>query len=144
MTTTKYHGKYTVLLYAATINTAPTIDMSGTSRSVEVQEQGQDIDVSTRDDLLLDSTAYLVGPPQRSVQLQGLDTTPAASRTWHNVSIGDVGRVAVYPYGSSPSGQPYEIGNVTCTNRTYTSPHDNAATYNVQWRVTGPWTAGTT
>jgi hypothetical protein len=141
-TTTKYHGKNTVLLYAAAADSAPTINLSGSSRTIEIDEQGSEQDVSTRDDLLENATAYLTSAPQRTVNLQGLDTTPANTRTWHNVSIGDIGRVAVYPNGMTASS-PYEIGNVSCTNRNYSSPHDNAAAYTVKWRVTGPWTAGT-
>jgi hypothetical protein len=144
MATTKYHGKQTVLMYAATVNTAPTVDLSGSSRTISVNEQGQEIDVSTRDDLVADSTAYLTNPPQRSVQLQGLDTTPQNSRTWDSIDVGDTGRVAVYPLGSSPTGSPYQIGNVVCTQSNYSSPHDNAATYDVQWRVSGTWLDGTT
>jgi hypothetical protein len=142
--TTKYNGKDTVLLYAAAADTAPTIDLSGTSREIAISEKGKEVDVSTRDDLLLNSTAYLVGVPEREVKGSGIDTTPLASRKWHNVNIGDAGRAAVYPEGSSPSGKPYEIGNVICTSRDYSSPHDNAAKWDLAWRVNGPWTAGTT
>jgi hypothetical protein len=144
MATTKYRGQQTVIMYAPTIDTAPTIDLSGSSRTIEVQEQGNEIDVSTRDDLIEGGQASLSTPPSRTINLQGLDTTPKASRTWHNIKVGDTGRAAVYPLGSSPSGLPYEIGNVVATNRNYSSPHDNAATYQVQWKVNGAWTEGTT
>lgn len=144
MATTKYHGKNTVIMYASTVDTAPTVDLSGSSRTITVNQQGNEIDVSTRDDFLADATAYLTNPPQRSVQLQGLDSTPQNSRTWAGIDVGDTGRVAVYPLGSSPTGLPYEIGNVVCTQSNYQSPHDNAATYDVQWRVSGPWADGTT
>lgn len=135
----KYHGKRTVVLYAATINTAPTINLSGTSRSVEVPQQGNEIDVSTRDDFLEDATAYLVNPAQRAINLQGLDTL--VTRTWDDIDIGDTGRVAVYPYGVT-ANSPYKIGNVVCTNSNYNSPHDNAAAWTINWRISGPWTAG--
>lgn len=138
----KYHGMLTKLLYAAAVDTAPTVDLSGTSRTIEVDEQGSEQDTSTREDLLLNATSYLSGPPGRTVNLDGLDTRPVSSRTWHNVKVGDQGRVAVYPYGMSASS-PYEIGNVTCTARNYNSPHDNAAKYTVKWRVNGAWTEGT-
>jgi hypothetical protein len=143
MASVKYHGKNTVVLYAASPNTAPTINLSGSSRTVSVNQQGQEQDVSTRDDFIEDATQYLTNPPQRTIQLQGLDTTPANSRTWNDVDVGDQGRVAVYPFGSG-ANSPYEIGNVVCTQSNYSSPHDNAATWDIQWRISGPWTKGTT
>lgn len=142
--TTKFRGSKLVLLYAAAVDTAPTIDLSGSSRQTDVNQQASEQDVSTRDDVEANSTAYLPGPPQRTVQHQGLDTTPKASRTWHNIKIGDSGRVAVYPLGSAPSGMPYEIGNVICLQSNYSSPHDNAAKWDINWRVNGIWQDGTT
>lgn len=144
MPSQKYRGQGTVLLYAAAVDAAPTIDLSGSSRTIEVQEQGNEIDTTTRDDLVAGGTSSLASSPSRTINLQGLDTTPKASRTWHNVKVGDLGRVAVYPLGSSPSGLPYEIGNVVATNRNYASPHDNAATWQVQWKVNGAWDEGVT
>ena len=144
MTTTKYHGKAAVLLYAAAFDTAPTVDLSGSSRTIEVDESGQEQDVSTRDDKVANGTAYLADAPQRAVNLDGLDTTPSNTRTWHNVKVADSGRVAVYPLGSSPTGLPYEIGNAVCTKRNLSSPHDNAAKYQLSWRISGAWTDGTT
>lgn len=144
MATTKYHGRATVLLYADAPDVAPDIDLSGSSRTIEIQQSGNQIDVSTRDDFMADSTAYLAAAPERTLNLQGLDTTPDSSREWNDITVGDIGRVAVYPEGMTGSGKPYEIGNVVCTNKNYNSPHDNAATYQVQWRVTGTWTSGVT
>lgn len=144
MTTTKYHGKQTVILYAAAVDTEPTVDLSGSSRTIEIDESGQEQDVSTRDDKVANGTAYLADAPQRTVNLDGLDTTPDSSRAWHDIQVADSGRVAIYPLGSSPSGLPYEIGNVVLTKRNYNSPHDNAARYQLSWRVSGAWTEGTT
>jgi hypothetical protein len=132
------------LLYASAVDTAPTIDLSGSSRNIQLQEQGQEQDVSTRDDYIANSTAYITNPPQRSITLQGRDTTPNSSRTWNNVDVSNAGRVAIYPLGSSPTGLPYEIGNVVCTNSSWTGPADNAAEYEIQWRVNGAWSTGTT
>ncbi len=140
----KYHSKLSVLLYAATVDTAPTIDLSGSSRTITIDEAGQEQDVSTRDDYIANATAYITNPPQRKVSLKGRDTTPSNTRTWHNVAVSDTGRVAVYPIGSSPTGLPYEIGNVVCVNRSWNGPADNAADYGLDWRVNGTWTNGTT
>ena len=142
--TVKYHSKASVIMYAAAVDTAPTIDLSGSSREITIDEQGQEQDVSTRDDYVANATAFLTNPPQRKVGLKGRDTTPNTTRTWHNVAVSDNGRVAIYPLGSSPTGLPYEIGNVVCTNRAWNGPADNAADYTLDWRVNGTWTAGTT
>lgn len=142
MATTKYAGKDTVLMYAAAINTNPTIDLSGTSRTIEVQEQGNEIDTTTRDDMLEGGTSSIATPPSRSINAQGLDTTPTSSRKWKDVKVGDFGRVAVYPYGTTPT-YPYWIGNVVATNRNYNSAHDNGATWQLNWKVNGAWTDGT-
>jgi len=142
--TVKYNGAASALLYVGTINTAPTIDLSGSSRQITIDESGKEQEASTRDDVIANATAYLSGPPERSVGISGLDTTPSASRTWAAIDVGDAGRVAVYPLGSSPTGLPYRIGNVIATKSNYDSPHDTAAKWQVSWRVNGVWAAGTT
>lgn len=142
--TVKYHGQTTVMLYASAVDTAPTIDLSGTSRTIEVDESGNEQDVSTRDDYIANATAFVTNPPARSLKLDGIDTTPDNSRKWHAIKVQDQGRAAVYPLGSSPTGLPYEIGNVVCNKRNYNSPHDNGAKFSVEWRVNGTWTTGTT
>ena len=144
MTTTKYNGSGTVLMYAATVSTAPTIDLSGSSRAIGIDQSGKEQEVSTRDDVVANATAYLSGPPERSVTISGLDTTPHNTRTWNAIAVSAAGRVAVYPLGSSPTGLPYEIGNVIATKSSYESPHDSAAKWDLAWRVNGTWTAGTT
>lgn len=138
---TKYRGQQTVMLYAAAENTAPTVDLSGTSRTIEVQEQGNEIDTTTRDDLVAGGQSSLATSPARTINAQGLDTTPTASRTWHGIAVGDLGRTAVYPYGTA-TGAVYEIGNVVCTTRHYNSPHDGAATWQLNFKVNGAWTNG--
>lgn len=144
MATTKYHSKISLIMQAAAADTAPTIDLSGSSREITIDEAGQEQDVSTRDDYVANSTAYITNPPQRKLTLKGRDTTPNSSRTWNNVNVSDAGRVAIYPIGSTPTGLPYQIGNVICTNKGWTGPADNAAEYTLEWRVNGTWSNGTT
>lgn len=143
--TTKYSGQGTKLMYIGTVDTSPTTDLSGSSRTISIDESGNEQDVSTRDDYIANATAFISTPPQRTVKLDGIDTTPQSSRTWQSsITVGSSGRVAVYPLGSSPTGLPYEIGNVVCSKKSYDSPHDNGAKYSVEWRVNGAWTSGTT
>ena len=143
MASTKYRGQVTVMLYAAAINTAPTIDLSGSSRTIEIQEQGNEIDTTTRDDLVEGGQSSLATSPARTLNLQGLDTLlPSANRPWANIQVGDTGRVAVYPMGTT-TGDPYQIGNCVCTNRNFSSPHDNAPNYQLQFKINGAFTTGT-
>ena len=88
------------------------------------------------------SSQFVTGPPARDIAHSGLDTTPAASRTWHAILINEAGRVAIYPLGSVGVGKPYEIGNVLCQQSNYSSPHDNAAKWDIKWDVNGVWTYG--
>jgi hypothetical protein len=144
MATTKYNSKASLIFYIGTVDTAPTIDLSGSSREITIDESGNKQDVSTRDDLVANSTAYLAFPPTRTVGVSGLDTTPNSSRTWNAILVGDSGRAAVYPLGSTPTGLPYHIGNVVCDKKSLNLPHDNAGKYQLEWTVSGTWTAGTT
>jgi hypothetical protein len=141
---TKYNGKSACLMYAAAVDTAPTVDLSGSSREISIDESGNKQDVSTRDDYLANATAYLAFPPTRTVGLNGIDTTPNSSRTWNNVLVGDSGRVAVYPLGSSPTGLPYHIGNVVCEKKGLNIPHDNGGKFSLEWTVNSTWSSGTT
>jgi hypothetical protein len=133
MPTTKYHGKNSALIYKKTGGSA--VDLSGSSRSIELDEQASEIDVSTRDDAVANSEAVLTGIPKRKLDIEGLDTTPQASRTWHDIALGDVGVACVYPNGTG-SGAYYESMNVTALGSNYKSPHDGPATWKVSWKVT--------
>lgn len=141
MASVKYHGKTTKILWSDGYNTSPSVDLSGTSRTIGVQESGNTQDVSTRDDFLENGTSTLATPPERTINAQGLDTKPDTTRPWADINVSDEGTVAVYPYGDE-DGYPYWIGNAVVTNRNYESPHDNAATWQVQFRVNGAWTDG--
>ena len=134
----KYHGKNTYVLWAPTVNTAPYIDISGSSRQVSIQEQAQSIDTTTRDDARENATSQLSTSPTRTVSVNGLDTTPGSSREWHKIKVQGEGTLAVYPNGKD-SGAPYEMGNVVCNNRNFDSPYDNTPTYQLDFGVKGVW-----
>lgn len=139
--TTKYHGKLTAVFWRETGGSF--IDVSGASRQFGVEQSGNEIDVSTRDDKNADATQYLVDVPGRTATLAGLDTTPAASRVWHDINIGDTGTLLWYPLGTSGTGKPYEYGDATVTKANYASPHDNAATWDLAWRINTALGSGT-
>jgi hypothetical protein len=126
----KYHGKLTAVYWQETGGSL--VDISGTSRQFDVQQQGNEIDVSTRDDKNADATQYLVDTPGRTATLAGLDTKNA--RQWDDIDIGDTGQLLWYPYGTG-AGKPYRYGQATVTQANYGSPHDNAANWNLAWRI---------
>lgn len=130
MASEKYHGKTTVIYWTETGGSQ--VNISGTSRQFDVSQQGNEIDVSTRDDKNEDATQYLTDTPGRTATLAGLDTKNA--RDWDDIDIGDGGQLLWYPYGTA-AGAPYRYGAAVCTQANYSSPHDNAATWNLQWRI---------
>lgn len=134
MATTKYHGKNSAIIWRKTGGSA--VDLSGSSRKIGLQEQASDIDVSTRDDAIANQQATLVGVPSRTATVEGLDTTPQSSRTWRTgIAIGDAGQLAIYPEGTG-SGKYYELMDATVQNTNFDSPHDNAASWKLDWKVT--------
>jgi hypothetical protein len=138
---TKYHGKLTAVYWTKT--GGALTDISGASRQFGIEQSGNEQDVSTRDDLNEDATQYLVGVPGRTATLAGLDTTPHASRKWHDIKVGDTGQLLWYPLGTGGT-KPYEYGNATVTKASYASPHDNAATWDLAWRINTAISEGTT
>jgi hypothetical protein len=130
MASEKYHGKLTAVYWKETGGSL--VDISGTSRQFAVQQQGNEIDVSTRDDKNADATQYLVDTPGRNATLAGLDTKNA--REWDDIDIGDSGLLLWYPYGAA-AGAPYRYGAAVVTQANYSSPHDNAAGWDLAWRI---------
>lgn len=128
----KYHGKLTAVFWKETGGSF--VNISGASRQFSVPQQANEIDVSTRDDKNEDATQYLVDTPGRTATLAGLDTTPQASRTWEDIDIGDTGTLLWYPLGTGAS-KPYRFADGVVTQSQYDSPHDNAATWNLAWRL---------
>jgi hypothetical protein len=55
------------------------INLTGSSRNVEIDEKGTSIDVSTRDDLVANTSQKIADIPDRTFTTSGLDTTPSAS-----------------------------------------------------------------
>jgi hypothetical protein len=133
MASTKAHGKTTAVFWKKT-GESTYANISGSSRQFGFEESAQEQDVSTRDDLNENATQYLVGVPGRTATLAGLDTTPAASRVWRTIKNGETGSLLWYPLGTG-STRPYEFAEGVVTKDTYGSPHDNAATWDLAWRL---------
>ena len=141
MPTTKTHGKLTAIFWKETGGSF--VDLSGSSRQVTVSESSSEIDTTTRDDMIANTTSQLAGPPSRTVTLNGLDTTPANSRTWHDSALGDTGTLLMYPLGTG-SSKPYEYADGVLLEQTYESPFDGPATWSLNWRLNTDLTDATT
>lgn len=139
--TTKYHGRATAVFWKETGGSF--VDLSGSSRQFATTQAGQSIDVSTRDDKNADTRQKLVDTPERGATLGGLDTTPHASRVWHDIEIGETGTLLWYPLGTSGTGKPYEYADATVTKSDYASPYDNAATWDLAWEFNSAKGQGT-
>lgn len=131
MAETKYHGKNTVVLWQKDYTGAP-VNLTGTSRSVSYNQTAQAIDVSTRDDYMENTKQNLADIPTRQAQVQGIDTRSSGTRAWYSVDIDDVGYLFVYPEGTAATGLPYHRTGMRCLQANWASPHDNAATWDIQ------------
>jgi hypothetical protein len=109
MANDKYHGKDTIIFWIPTGGAA--INLTGSSRNVEIDEKGTSIDVSTRDDLVANTRQKIADIPDRTFTTSGLDTTPSASRTWRTIAVGDTGSLLMYPLGSTGSWQASRDGD---------------------------------
>lgn len=134
--TTKYLGSAALAFWVPTVGAA--INLTGASRSNEWDEKGNSIDVSTRDDKQANAKAKLADAPDRTFSIEGLDTTPSASRAWRTIKVGDTGSFLEYPLGSA-STMPVEIAAGVITGRNFKSPYDNAATWKLDADLNTAW-----
>jgi hypothetical protein len=140
--TTKYLGYQAVMIWITAAGTP--IDLTGTSRTFEWDEKGNSVDVSTRDDKVANTHQKLVDTPDRTFKASGLDTTPSSSRKWRTISVGDTGQFLQYPLGSTGTGKPFEVASAIIQNRSFKSPFDNAATWDLDGDLTSDFATGTT
>lgn len=134
--TTKYLGSAALAFWIPTGGAA--IDLTGPSRSNEWDEKGNSIDVSTRDDKQANQKQKLADAPDRTFVIEGLDTTPKASRKWRTINVGDTGQLLQYPLGSG-SGNPVEIAGGVISGRNFKTVHDNAATWKLDVEINTTW-----
>jgi hypothetical protein len=134
--TTKYLGSAALAFWIPTGGAA--INLTGPSRSNEWDEKGSSIDVSTRDDKQAGAKAKLADAPDRTFSIEGLDTTPLASRLWRTIKVGDTGSFLEYPLGSG-SGSPVEVAAGVITGRNFKTPFDNAATWKLDADLNTAW-----
>ena len=128
----KYLGKNTVITWTVS---GTTTDLSGSSRSFEIDESGSTVDVTTRDSTTKEElTDDLL--TERSVKLSGLDTSGAAP-DWDStdLEIGDSGTISWYPEGNT-TGKRKRSATARVKSRKFGSPYDGAATWEIDWVLT--------
>ncbi len=119
MATIKLHGKNLTGSFNG-------IDLASASRKFSYKGKGKEIDVTTRDDAVAGSEAYLAAAPGYEFTWEGLDTagTHAAIAT---IAIGDVATMTV-----SNGSKSFSV-SATITEQEYDSEHDKAP----EWKLAG-------
>ena len=131
MATTKICGADLILTFDA-------IDLSSASREISITGEADEIDATTRDDVVEGGSQYLPGPVTWEWEASGLDTTGghAAIKT---ILIGDVGDLVI------DTGQQTATCEAVVLTQEYTSAHDDVAEWTVGGRLNEKpvWTAST-
>lgn len=126
----KYNGKETVIYWLAG---GGTVDLTGDSRDLSINEQASEIDVTTRGNAQADARDYLADVPERTFQLQSLDTR-GNSQAWDQIAIADQGTLVWYPEGTAV-GKRRETATATLLQKNRTYPYNNAVTIDLQGRL---------
>jgi predicted secreted protein len=132
---TKYRG---TALRVDWIAAQGTVTLTAESRTFEVNQQANQIDVTVRSDT---AKAFLTDFPAISVSMEGLDTsgTPTggtAAQMWRRLNIGDSGTLVWYPEGNT-SGYVKETMPAIVKSKTYGNPYENVSTWKLEWDSNG-------
>lgn len=133
MSGTKYRGTATVVEWIAA--GGGTTLLSAESRTFEVNQQSNQIDVTVRSDT---AKAFLTDFPAISVSMEGLDTsgTAASAQLWTTLNIGDLGTVRFSPEGTATGYRKHTMPAIVKT-KTFSSPYDGAVTWKLEWDSNG-------
>jgi hypothetical protein len=135
MSGTKYRG---TALRVDWIGAGGTTTLTAESRTFEVNQQSNQIDVTVRSDT---AKAFLTDFPAISATMEGLDTsgTPTAgvaAQMWRRLNIGDLGTIVWYPEGNT-AGYVKETMPAIVKSKTYANPYDNVSTWKLEWDSNG-------
>lgn len=129
-------AKYTgVDMYASFGGTS----VAGYGRSLEVNQQTDDIDASTYGGI---DREYLAGPIGRSATLQILDDD-ASSTVRSKFSPGSTGTLIWAPKGTSGGKPKFTVGTAVVTEANLSYPYDDVVVISVTMRLSGAVTEGT-
>lgn len=130
---TKYKGSALVIEWMP--STGGTIDLTADSRTVQVQEQSQRLDVTTRGD---SAKAFLNETPEITVTAGGLDGSGTAnsSHYWDTIYSGDSGTIRWSPEGTA-TGYRKKTLAARVNTKSFNSPYDNAAEWTIEFASNG-------
>ena len=129
---TKYSGKD---MYA----TFGGVSVAGFGRSLEVNQQANDIDVSTYG---TQDQEFIAGPVGRSATLQVLDDADA-STVRQKFGPGSTGTLIWAPQGTGSGKPKFTVGTAVVTEANISYPYDDAVVIDVTLRLSGNVTEGT-
>jgi hypothetical protein len=136
--TAKLLGKNLVVEW--TPSGGSVVSIATKSRNFKVDQKGNDIDVSVREDILAGQKDKEADAPDRTAELSGLDTDVNAP-DWEAVEVGDVGTLVWYRRGKV-TGRPSRSCSAKVTGNSFGSPHDNANDWTISWDITTVITTG--
>lgn len=136
MSGTKYRGSATIIDWLP--STGGTINLSAESRTFEVNQQSNQIDVTVRSDT---AKAFLTDFPAISAKISGLDTSGTATggtafQTWERLNIGDSGTLRWGPEGTATGYRKMTMPAIVKT-KNYNSPYDGAVQWDLEWDSNG-------
>jgi len=128
----KYTGDLMVIKFG-------TLDLTGQSRALTVDEQSAEIDVTTYGSV---DKEFIAGMPDRTSTLDILDDdTSSLARV--QLVIGSKSSLVWFPLGTV-SGKPMlTAATAAVTRRSKTYPYDDAVQFSVNFRLSGGITEGT-
>jgi predicted secreted protein len=115
------------------------VSVAGYGRSLEVNQQAADIDVTTYGDANQEFIAGVVG---RSATLQILDDN-ASSTVRTKFSPGSSGTLIWAPIGTTTGNPKFTVGTAVVTEANVSYPYDDAVVISVTMRLSGAVTEGT-
>lgn len=142
MATTKYTGKNLKVNWVH--SSGGTVALDATSRTFEVAEQADELDLSTRDDAAANTSFVLPGIPKRTAKMGGLSNSGGTTPQWDvaETSIGESGTIFYYPQGNVVN-KPKRQAAATILNRSMSSPYDNGEEWTIDFSFTSDITRGT-
>lgn len=135
MSGTKYKGTALVVQW---ITASGTAVLTAESRTYEVNQQSNQIDVTVRSDT---AKNFLPDFPAISASMEGLDTTGTPTggtpaQAWDKVNIGDSGTLQWGPEGTATGNRKDYMPAIVKT-KTFSSPYDGAVNWKLEWDAQG-------
>jgi len=136
MSGTKFKG--TALYVDWLPSSGGTIVLTAESRTFEVNQSANQIDVTVRSDT---AKAFLTDFPAISAKMAGLDTSGTATggtlfQNWERLNIGDLGTIRWGPEGTATNYRKESMPAIVKA-KNFASPYDGAVTWELDWDSNG-------